>query len=77
MSKKQNFEQAFQRLEEIAQLLESDGIALQQSIELYEEGMKLVKACASQLDAAEKKLLQLSRTESGFDTTPLDSDEAE
>ena len=75
MSKKQSFESAFQRLEEIARLLEGTDIDLQQSIDLYEEGMKLLKLCSEKLEDAEKTLLKLSKTDGGFTTTALDAPE--
>lgn len=73
MSKKWTFEQALNRLEEIARALESGEIPLETSIKMYEEGMKLIEFCNNKLNQAEKQVQKLSRTESGeFQTEPLD-----
>lgn len=73
MKKGQSFEQAMNRLEEISQSLESGDIPLEESIKLYEEGIKLVEFCQGKLTEAEKKVKKLTRTEEGkFETTPLD-----
>jgi exodeoxyribonuclease VII small subunit len=61
MSKKIKFEEAFNRLEEIARRLESGDISLEESLELYEEGMKLIDLCNQKLEAAEKKITTLSK----------------
>ena len=36
-------EESFQKLDRMAEMLESDGIGLEESFKLYEEGMKLLK----------------------------------
>lgn len=61
MSKKsKNFEDSLKRLQEISELLESDEIALDTSIKLYEEGMKLSKECYKILEEAELKVQELN-----------------
>jgi exodeoxyribonuclease VII small subunit len=78
MSKKTNFEDAFLRLENIARQLESGEVSLEESLELYEEGMKLIELCNQKLDAAEKKIQTLSKTAGGaFQTEPLSTAEEE
>ncbi|MCD6545740.1 MAG: exodeoxyribonuclease VII small subunit [Thermotogae bacterium] len=47
-----DFERAFGRLEEIIKLLEDESISLDESIELFKEGVKLYKYCKSKLDNA-------------------------
>ena len=59
------FESSFSRLEKIVERLESGSIELEEALKLYEEGIKLVKACTSKLAEAEKKIKKLSRNESG------------
>jgi exodeoxyribonuclease VII small subunit len=74
MKKTQNFEQAMARLEEISQLLESGEISLEDSIKLYEEGVKLIDLCQKRLNEAEKKILILSRNKEGdFESSALNS----
>lgn len=78
MSKKTKFEDAFLRLENIAQQLESGEVSLEESLELYEEGMNLVELCNQKLDAAEKKIQTLSKIAGGtFQTEPLNTAEEE
>ncbi len=73
MKKTQSFEQAMKRLEEISQSLESGDIPLEDSIKLYEEGIKLIEFCQGKLGEAEKKVQKLGRnTEGELGKTPLD-----
>ena len=44
------------RLEEIVKYLESGGAPLDRSLEVFEEGVALVKLCNSKLDRAEQKV---------------------
>ena len=54
--KKINFEDALARLEEVVKELEDGGLSLEKSLELFEEGVRLVKFCKLELDQAEKKI---------------------
>jgi exodeoxyribonuclease VII small subunit len=54
--KYEDFEAALGRLEEITNQLESGDTSLEQSIELYGEGLTLAKDCHKKLSAAEKKI---------------------
>jgi exodeoxyribonuclease VII small subunit len=53
------FEELYRRLEETVEKLERGGLALEQSIALYEEGMELAKRCQAILDAAEQRITKL------------------
>jgi len=59
------FEDALRRLEEIVRLLEGGDSALDTSLELFEEGVALVKLCNKQLDEAEQKVTMLTLSETG------------
>lgn len=61
------FEKAIQELEEITNKLESGELSLDESMKLYEKGVKLSDKCAKQLNDAELKIKQLSDIESGED----------
>jgi len=63
MSKKnsKNFEQSLSRLEEIANLLESDEIGLEDALQLYEEGINLSRECLTSLKNAELKITELKK----------------
>lgn len=64
MSKKKqaaDFESKLSRLEEITSLLENNDIGLEDSINLFEEGVKLSKECLSILEKAELKVKVLQK----------------
>ena len=54
--KKQSFEQAMIRLEEIVNQLERGECGLDESLKLFEEGAKLAGQCNEMLDKAEQKV---------------------
>jgi len=54
-----SFEQSLKRLEEIVDKLEGEELALEDSLKLFEEGVKLAEACSRRLDDAEKKVTLL------------------
>ena len=54
-----SFEESFQRLEQLVQTLQQGGLTLEESLVLFEEGMKLARWCGEQLSAAELKVTQL------------------
>ena len=51
-----NFEEAMEKLEKIAEELESEDLSLDTSVKKFEEGMKLSKKCNELLQNAEKKI---------------------
>ncbi len=55
-----SFEDAYRQLETIVQKLEAGGLPLEESIALYEEGMRLAQLCNKQLDAAELRVTQIT-----------------
>ena len=50
------FEEALGRLEEIVKALERGDLPLEESLKVFEEGVKLSKTCLKMLDEAEKKV---------------------
>ena len=54
------FEDALKRLEEIVRMLEGGKSPLDQSLELYEEAVALVKICNARLDSAQQKVTMLN-----------------
>jgi len=56
---KNTFEENRSRLEEISTLLESEELGLDESISLFEEGIKLSKNCMTALKKAELKITEL------------------
>lgn len=78
------FEGALKRLEEIVAQLEGNKLELEQSLEIFEEGVKLVRFCTGRLDAAERRIEILLADKEGrlgaepFPEEPADTaDEAE
>ena len=63
--KKVSFEESCLRLEEIIAKLEDEKLSLDESVKLYEEGMKLVVKCNKELEDAERKIKILTRGEDG------------
>jgi exodeoxyribonuclease VII small subunit len=50
------FEKAFQQLEKIVQRLEGEEIPLDESLQLFEEGVRLSRFCHQRLEEVEKKI---------------------
>lgn len=60
---KVNFEEALSSLEDIVSKLEGGECTLDESIELFEKGMKNIKECRKALNTAEKKITVLTENE--------------
>lgn len=63
MENKMTFEQALARLEEIVRKLESGNVSLDESIEIYQEGITLSKQCSGMLEEAEGKVMAIVNKE--------------
>jgi exodeoxyribonuclease VII small subunit len=59
------FERALERLEEIVQKLEQGDLPLEQSLKLFEEGIKLSRICNTRLEEAERKVEILLKDKAG------------
>lgn len=61
------YEAAVARLEEIVRKLEQsrEGIGLEESMKLYEEGVSLVRRCYRELETAEQRVKVLQQTDHG------------
>lgn len=57
--KQQSFQGSMNRLEEIVALLEKNEIELEEAIVLFEEGLKLVNHCDTQLKGFEENVKKL------------------
>ena len=60
-----NFEKAMDRLEKITQELSREGITLEESLALYEEGVALARVCNKKLDETERKIKILQISDDG------------
>ena len=61
----QTFENAFARLEEILEQMNSGTISLDASLKLYEEADSLIIMCSKRLTDAERKIEMLIKNRSG------------
>ena len=59
------FETALARLEKIVQELEQGDLPLEQSLKLFEEGIKLSRMCNARLEEAERRVEVLLKDKSG------------
>lgn len=64
-----SFEQAFERLEQILEKMNNGKTPLEESLKLFEEAEKLMRACNSRLAASEQKIEMLikQRAETALD----------
>ena len=71
-----DFEKAFQQLEQIVQRLESEELPLDESLRLFEEGIGLSRFCHQRLEEVEKKIeLILADAKGQPRTEPFETDE--
>ncbi|MHB0859116.1 MAG: exodeoxyribonuclease VII small subunit [Anaerolineae bacterium] len=54
-----SFEDSYARLEQVIQQLETGELSLDESVALYEEGMRLAQHCGRHLDKAQLKVTEL------------------
>jgi exodeoxyribonuclease VII small subunit len=64
-AKEVKFEAALARLEEIVGKLEDGDLALEESLRLFEEGVRLSRTCDQKLQAAERRIEILLKDEEG------------
>ncbi len=62
---KEKFEDALGRLEKIVSKLEDGDIALEESLKLFEEGIRLSRFCNQKLDEAERRVELLLKGKDG------------
>jgi len=63
LSNKLNFEDSLKRLEEITSKLETGDISLDESLKVFEEGIRLSRFCESKLTDIERKIEILKSTD--------------
>jgi exodeoxyribonuclease VII small subunit len=74
-----SFEQAIDQLNQIVSKIEQGQVPLQESLEQYEKGMKLIQYCRGILQDAEKRIEEIStqNDEKSADKSEKDSDKDE
>ena len=58
---KLSLEEALRKLDDTIEKMQSDEVSLEQSFQLYKEGMDYVKMCSETIDQVEKKVLMLNQ----------------
>ena len=58
-----SFEEQLAELEKVVDRLESGGLSLDESVKLFEDGMRLSNACKTQLSSAESRIQVLLEPE--------------
>ena len=59
-SQEETLEEVFAQLDDLAGKLEDKETSLEDSFNLYKQGMELLKFCSDKLDTVEKKMLQMN-----------------
>jgi exodeoxyribonuclease VII small subunit len=59
MDKKDSYQTLSTKLDDVLTRLQQPDIGVDEAVELYEQGLKLVKQCEAQLSAAENKIEKL------------------
>ncbi len=70
-NKEMTFEEKMLRLEQIVRAMERGDVPLEQSLQLFQEGTELVRACEKQLNDAQQKVFLISV---GADGKPVQED---
>ena len=71
-----DFEKSFQNLEKIVQRLETEELPLDDSLQLFEEGIRLSRFCHQRLEEVEKKIeLILANAKGQPVTEPFEEEE--
>ncbi|TCO79197.1 exodeoxyribonuclease VII small subunit [Marinisporobacter balticus] len=69
-----SFEEAIKKLEEIVILLDEGKLTLDATLSLYEEGIRLYRACNNKLDQTEQKInILINNEEVTFHSGDLDN----
>ncbi|RCW50549.1 exodeoxyribonuclease VII small subunit [Halanaerobium sp. MA284_MarDTE_T2] len=63
------FEKALEELEKIVNELEKGGLSLEDSLDKFSRGMKLIKMCHTRLDKAEKEIELVLKENGEFSKT--------
>jgi len=70
------FEEVMERLQTVVEQLEEGDLPLEQSLAMFEEGVRLSRAGAKRLDEAERRVEELLAAGDELQTSPLEESEA-
>ena len=71
------FEETLERLEAVVERLGEGELQLEESLAVFEDGIRLSRECAKQLDAVEKRVEVLTRDRAGWKVSSLDPEAEE
>jgi exodeoxyribonuclease VII small subunit len=77
MPKEKSFESSLNDLERIVEQLEAGDLSLEDSLKLFEQGIKLSRDCQKRLDEAERRVeVLLKNTDGNYKTENFEESEA-
>jgi exodeoxyribonuclease VII small subunit len=77
-AKEEKFEAALKRLDEVLEALEHGNLNLEEAMQAFEEGVRLVRFCHQKLDEVERRVELLLKDDAGrFFTRPFPEEEGE
>ncbi len=75
--KKKTFEDALEKLEKITKELEEGDLSLEESLQYFDEGVKLAEFCTSKLSDAQKKVEILLKKNDSLEPVDFAGEEEE
>jgi exodeoxyribonuclease VII small subunit len=71
-----SFEDVYEQLERAVAQLETGGLSLEESISVYEAGMRLARVCKDMLDSAELRVVEIEQEMAALSAGyPLDDED--
>lgn len=71
MTSERTFEQALAELEDCVRRLDGGDLPLEESLAVFERGVRLQQECQELLDASERRIVELTRGPDGIAETPM------
>ncbi len=73
--KPQTLESALEQLEELVETLEDGDLSLDESLQVFETGIKLTRECQQQITSAEQRVQQLIEAQGNIKLADFDTEE--
>ena len=74
-AKKIDFEASLDRLEQLVERMEDGELSLEESLKVFEQGIKLTRECQQALEEAEQKVQLLLERDGAPEAATFDADE--
>ena len=75
--KKKTFEDALEKLEQITKELEEGDLSLEESLQRFDEGVKLAEFCSNKLNDAQKKVEILLKKNDSLEPVEFEKEDEE